>query len=204
LNKYQGATMSETAEVTAPTPTAPPRLPRDSRYFEIKSEIEEFLYDEANMLDERRFHEWLTTLADDLQYFMPMEFNVKFGEHAKKEFTTREKHMSWFNEGKWTLTKRAEQIQTGMHLAEEPLSRVCRLVTNIQLSAIGTNAADEVEVDVSSRFLIYQNRREYEQYFFVGDRMDRMLKTADGWKLSKREIRLHQNVLLAKNLTVFF
>lgn len=196
--------MSETAEVTAPTPTAAPRLPRDARYFEIKREIEEFLYDEANMLDERRFHEWLATLADDLQYFMPMEFNVKFGEHAKKEFTTREKHMSWFNEGKWTLTKRAEQILTGVHWAEEPLSRVCRLVTNVQLSAIETNAADEVEVDVSSRFLIYQNRCEYEQYFFVGDRVDRMRKTGDGWKLSKREIRLHQNVLLAKNLTVFF
>lgn len=196
--------MFETAEVTAPTPTAEPRLPRDARYFEIKREIEEFLYDEANMLDERRFHEWLATLADDLQYFMPMEFNVKFGEHAKNEFTTREKHMSWFNEGKWTLTKRAEQILTGVHWAEEPLSRVCRLVTNVQLSAIETNDADEVEVDVSSRFLIYQNRCEHEQYYFVGDRADRMRMTADGWKLSKREIRLHQNVLLAKNLTVFF
>jgi len=196
--------MSETAEVTTPSQTTAPRLPRDARYFEIKREIEEFLYDEANILDERRFHEWLATLADDLQYFMPMEFNVKFGEHAKKEFTTREKHMSWFNEGKWSLTKRAEQILTGVHWAEEPLSRVCRLVTNVQLSAIETNVADEVEVDVSSRFLIYQNRCEYEQYFFVGDRVDRVRKTADGWKLSKREIRLHQNVLLAKNLTVFF
>lgn len=196
--------MSEIAEVTAPAPAAATRLPRDAHYFEVKREIEEFLYDEANMLDERRFHEWLATLADDLQYFMPMEYNVKFGEHAKRELTTREKHMSWFNEGKWTLTKRAEQILTGVHWAEEPLSRVCRLVTNVQLTAIETNAAGEVEVDVSSRFLIYQNRCEYEQYFFVGDRIDRMRKTPEGWKLAKREVRIHQNVLLAKNLTVFF
>jgi len=196
--------MSETAEViTPPFPTVT-RLKRDTRYFEIKREIEEFLYDESNRLDERRFHEWLAMLADDLQYFMPMEHNVKFGEHARREFTTREKHMSWFNEGKWTLTKRAEQILTGVHWAEEPLSRVCRLVTNVQLSAIETNAVGEIEVDVSSRFLIYQNRCEYEQYFFVGDRVDRMRKTADDWKLTKREIRIHQNILLAKNLTVFF
>ncbi|MDO8778275.1 MAG: 3-phenylpropionate/cinnamic acid dioxygenase subunit beta [Burkholderiaceae bacterium] len=198
--------MSQTAEITAPAsaPAVAPRLARDARYFEVKREIEEFLYDEANMLDERRFHEWLATLAEDLEYFMPMEYNVKFGEHAKREFTTREKHMSWFNEGKWTLTKRAEQILTGVHWAEEPLSRVCRLVTNIQLSAIETNASGEIEVDVSSRFLIYQNRCEYEQYFFVGDRVDRMRKTAEGWKLARREVRIHQNVLLAKNLTVFF
>jgi 3-phenylpropionate/cinnamic acid dioxygenase small subunit len=59
-------------------------------------------------------------------------------------------------------------------------------------------------VDVSSRFLIYQNRCEYEQYFFVGDRFDRVRRTAEGWKLAQREIRIHQNVLLAKNLSIFF
>lgn len=193
--------MSEIAEAAPPQTK---RLARDSRYYEIKREIEEFLYDEANMLDERRFQEWLTTLAEDLRYFMPIEYNVKFGEHATRELTTREKHMSWFNEGKWTLTKRAEQILTGVHWAEEPLSRVCRLVSNVQLTSIETNEAGEMEVDVSSRFLLYQNRCEYEQYFFVGDRIDRIRRTADGWQLARREIRIHQNVLLAKNLTVFF
>ncbi|MDP9968898.1 3-phenylpropionate/cinnamic acid dioxygenase small subunit [Variovorax paradoxus] len=193
--------MSEIAEVAAASPA---RLPRDARYYEVKREIEEFLFDEANLLDERRFKEWLDTLAEDLEYFMPLTFNVKFGEHAARENTTREKHMSWFNEGKWTLTKRAEQILTGVHWAEEPLSRVCRLVSNVQLTGIATNAAQEEEVSVSSRFLIYQNRCEREQYFFVGDRRDVIRRTASGWKLAKREIQIHQNVLLAKNLTVFF
>ena len=196
--------MSEIAEAPATATVVAPRLPRDNRYYEIKREIEEFLYDESNLLDERRFKEWLDTLAEDLRYFMPMEFNVKAGEHAKRELTKREEQMSWFNEGKWTLMKRAEQILTGVHWAEEPLSRVCRMVSNVQLSAINTNESGEMEVDTTSRFLIYQNRCEYEQYFFVGDRMDRIRKTADGWKLASREIRIHQNVLLAKNLTVFF
>lgn len=194
--------MSEVAQAVAPTAT--PRIARDAKYYEIKREIEEFLYDESNMLDDREFTPWLATLADDLEYFMPMEYNVKAGEHATRELTTREKQMSWFNEGKWTLTKRAEQIQTGVHWAEEPLSRVCRLVSNVQLTAINTNEAGEMEVEVSSRFLIYQNRCEYEQYFFVGDRKDRIRQTADGWKLARREIRIHQNVLLAKNLSIFF
>jgi 3-phenylpropionate/cinnamic acid dioxygenase small subunit len=188
---------------TAPQ-TRAPRPPRDARYFEIKREIEEFLYDESTLLDDRRFDEWLDTLAEDLRYFMPMEFNVKYGEHATRELTRRDQHMSWFNEGKWTLRKRAEQIQTGVHWAEEPLSRVCRMVSNVQLTAIAQNEAGELEVDVSSRFLIYQNRCEYEQYLFVGDRHDRMRRTADGWKLAQREIRIHQNVLLAKNLSIFF
>ena len=196
--------MSDTAEATAPATTAAPRLARDARYYETKREIEEFLYDEANLLDERRFREWLDTLAEDLRYFMPMESNVKFGEHAQRELTRREEHMSWFNEGKWSLGKRVEQILTGVHWAEEPLSRVCRLVSNVQLQAIETDANGQQEVDVSSRFLIYQNRCEYEQYFFVGDRFDRVRRTPDGWKLARREIRIHQNVLLAKNLSILF
>lgn len=193
--------MSETAEAVAPQAA---RLARDATYYEVKREIEEFLYDEANLLDDRHFKAWIDTLAEDLEYFMPMEYNVKAGEHATRELTTRDKQMSWFNEGKWTLTKRAEQILTGVHWAEEPLSRVSRLVSNVQLTAMQANEAGELEVDVSSRFLTYQNRCEYEQYFFVGDRKDRMRRTADGWKLARREIRIHQNVLLAKNLSIFF
>lgn len=196
--------MSTLAEPIAAPAVAAPRLPRDARYYETKREIEEFLYDEANLLDERRFADWLDLLADDLRYFMPMESNVKFGEQAARELTRRDQHMSWFNEGKWSLGKRADQILTGVHWAEEPLSRVCRLVTNVQLKSIETAASGAIEVDVSSRFLIYQNRCEYEQYFFVGDRFDRMRRTDDGWKLCAREIRIHQNVLLAKNLSIFF
>lgn len=180
------------------------RLPRDAQYYDIKREVEEFLFDEANLLDERQFKAWLDTLADDLEYFMPMTFNVKFGQHATREHTSRDNQMSWFHEGKWTLTKRAEQILTGVHWAEEPLSRVCRLVSNVQLSALTTNADGCLEVDVSSRFLIYQNRCEYEQYFFVGDRKDRLRKSHQDWKLARREIHIHQNVLLTKNLTIFF
>ena len=196
--------MTEIAENTVENSASTKRIVRDDQYYSIKREIEEFLFDEANMLDERRFQEWLDTLAEDLQYFMPMEYNVKAGEHATRELTTREKHMSWFNEGKWTLTKRAEQILTGVHWAEEPLSRVCRLVSNVQLHNIETNSEGELEVETTSRFLLYQNRCEYEEYFFVGDRMDKMRLTKEGWKLARREIRIHQNVLLAKNLTVFF
>ena len=191
-------------EIAEPVASPITRLPRDGRYYEIKREVEEFLYDEANLLDDRHFMEWIDTLADDLQYFMPIEFNVKFGQHAQRELTTREKAMSWFNEGKWTLGKRAEQILTGVHWAEEPLSRVSRLVSNVQLTALHTNDQGELEVDVSSRFLTYQNRCEYEEYLFVGDRKDRLRKTKVGWKLASREIRIHQNVLLAKNLSIFF
>jgi 3-phenylpropionate/cinnamic acid dioxygenase small subunit len=197
--------MSEIAEVQAEAaPAAVPAIVRDSQYYELRREMEEFLFDEAELLDERRFKEWLDTLAEDLVYFMPMTYNVKFGEHEKREKTRMEKDMSWFNEGKWTLTKRADQILTGVHWAEEPLSRLCRVVSNVQVTDVRTNDAGEQEVSVRSRFVMYQNRCEYEEYYFVGKRNDVMRRVNGQWKLARREISLGQTVLLAKNLTMFF
>lgn len=184
---------------------APQRsIARDARYRELKGEIEEFLFDEAALLDARDFRAWLETLAEDIVYFMPMLFNTRLGEHAERERTRREKDMSWFNEGKWTLEKRVEQILTGVHWAEEPLSRVCRLVSNVRLTGIDTNPDGGLEVGVDSRFLVYQNRCEHEEYLFVGSRADVVRKTDEGWKLARREINISQNVLLAKNLSIFF
>ena len=56
-------------------------------YFELKHQAEEFLYEEAELLDQRRFDEWLELFTDDLVYFMPIRRNVKFDEHAAHENT---------------------------------------------------------------------------------------------------------------------
>jgi 3-phenylpropionate/cinnamic acid dioxygenase small subunit len=172
---------------------------KDLAYFRLKEEIEAFLFHEADLLDRRRFTDWLALLADDLHYFMPMRRNVPFGTHEQAENTRAGQDISWFDEDKWTLSKRVEQIMTGVHWAEEPLSRVTHFVTNIRLAAIRAE-----EVEVGSRFLVYQNRVETETYLFAGRRHDLLRRAGDSWQLARREILLDQNVLLAKNLTVFF
>jgi 3-phenylpropionate/cinnamic acid dioxygenase small subunit len=177
---------------------------RDLAFYRLQEELAQFLYDEADLLDERRFAEWLDLLAEDLVYFMPLRRNVAFGDESVAENTKSGSEIAWFDEDKWTLTKRVEQILTGVHWAEEPLSRVCHMVTNVQLLEVQPSAVTAAEATVKSRFLIYQNRVADETYFFVGKRTDK-LRRADGvWKLARREILLDQNVLLAKNLTVFF
>src|SRR5665213_1625332 len=92
-----------------------PAAVRDLRYFVLKEEIEDFLYHESELLDTRQFRGWLDLLAEDIVYFMPLRRNVRFGEHEAKENTRFGQDISWFEEGKWTLTKRVEQIMTGVH-----------------------------------------------------------------------------------------
>ena len=173
-------------------------------WFELKQEIEDFLYQEADLLDQRRFKEWLELLAEDLVYFMPIRRNVKFGEHAERENTRQGEGISWFDEDKWTLSKRVEQILTGVHYAEEPLSRVTHMVSNVRLLDVQPSAESVREVTAGCRFLVYQNRVEYESNTFIGRRTDVLRRSGASWQIARREIMLEQNVLLAKNLSVFF
>lgn len=173
-------------------------------WFALKQEIEDFLYGEADLLDQRRFREWLDLLAEDVVYFMPIRRNVKFGQHAEKENTRQGEGISWFDEDKWTLGKRVEQILTGVHYAEEPLSRVTHMVSNVRLLEVSPSAEAAEQVTVGCRFLVYQNRVEYESNTFIGRRTDVLRRNGDSWLIARRELILEQNVLLAKNLSILF
>src|SRR5438876_5189494 len=120
----------------------------------LKQEVEDFLYREADLLDQRKFTEWLDLLEEDLVYFMPLRRNVKSGTHDEKENTRLGQDISWFDEDKWTLSKRVEQIQTGVHWAEEPLSRVCHMVSNVQVLDLRSETGKAPEATVKSRFLV--------------------------------------------------
>jgi 3-phenylpropionate/cinnamic acid dioxygenase small subunit len=169
----------------------------------LKEEVEAFLYQEAELLDERRYEEWLALFTDDAHYFMPMRRNVPRDE-PEREFTRAGLDVNWFDEGKDTLTRRVKQILTGIHWAEEPPSRICHMISNVQVLAASPAGPSPAEVSVKSRFLVYRNRVETETDFMVGKREDLLRRVNGGWKIARRTIVLDQSVLLAKNLTVFF
>ena len=169
----------------------------------LKQDVEAFLYHEANLLDDRRYEEWLDLLTDDVRYWVPMRRNVKFGE-LEREFTREGQDINWFDEGKTTLIQRVRQILTGVHWAEEPLSRLSHLVTNVEITEASPSAADAEEVSLRCRFIIYRNRVATETDILVGRREDRLRRVDGEWRIAQRQVFLDQNVLLAKNLTFFF
>ena len=169
----------------------------------VRQDVEEFLYREAELLDERRYEEWLDLFTDDVHYWMPMRRNVPADE-PEREFTRDGLDVNWFDEGKDTLTRRVQQIRTGVHWAEQPPSRICHMVSNVQILDAQPPGDAPTQVTVKSRFLIYRNRVETETDVLVGKRED-VLRRVDGqWRIARRRIVLDQNVLLAKNLTFFF
>ena len=169
----------------------------------LKQDVEAFLYHEANLLDDRRYEDWLALLTDDVRYWVPMRRNVKFGE-LEREFTREGQDINWFDEGKQTLTQRVNQILTGVHWAEEPLSRISHLVTNVEILEASPTVAEAEEVSLRCRFIIYRNRVETETDILVGRREDTLRRADSEWRIAQRKVLLDQNVLLAKNLTFFF
>jgi 3-phenylpropionate/cinnamic acid dioxygenase small subunit len=93
---------------------------------------------------------------------------------------------------------------TGIHWAEEPVSRITHIVSNVQLLEATPSVEEPADVAVKCRFLIYRNRVETETDILVGKREDRLRRVGDSWQVARRKIILDQNVLLTKNLTFFF
>jgi 3-phenylpropionate/cinnamic acid dioxygenase small subunit len=177
---------------------------------EVVREVEQFLYREARLLDERRFREWLELLTDDVRYWMPGR-STRYPKVSKaivifdpdrysEEDLSREDELAILDETKETLGRRIARLETGMAWAEDPPSRTRHLLSNIEVEP-GDMAS---ELKVYANFLVYRSRSETEQDFYVGARQD-VLRHVDGaWKIARRTIILDQTVLLAKNVSIFF
>jgi 3-phenylpropionate/cinnamic acid dioxygenase small subunit len=57
---------------------------------------------------------------------------------------------------------------------------------------------------VHSNFIVYRSRSETEQDFYVGARRDALRRVGGTLLISSRKITLDQNVLVAKNISIFF
>jgi 3-phenylpropionate/cinnamic acid dioxygenase small subunit len=177
---------------------------------ELIREIEQFLYREARLLDERQFQQWLELFTDDVHYWMPMRTNrypisskaisILDGSRYEEGELSKEGELAILDETKDSLTRRIARLNTGMAWAEDPPSRTRHFVANVEVYPGDTQS----ELKVYSNFIMYRTRGETEQDLYVGSREDILRKVGGAWKIAYRKIVLDQNVLLAKNVSNFF
>jgi 3-phenylpropionate/cinnamic acid dioxygenase small subunit len=170
--------------------------------------VEQFLYQEARLLDERRFHDWLRLFTDDVHYWMVARAN-RYPRSSKaitildlKRYVEADgtDELALFDEDITTLTARVARLDTGMAWAEDPPSRTRHLITNIEVMA----DAPAPDLTAHCNFIVYRSRGETEEDFYVGAREDRLRHVDGTWKIARRRMILDQNVLSAKNLSIFF
>ena len=165
---------------------------------ELRREIEEFLYFEAELLDDRKLREWFELLADDIRYWMPIRHNLFERPEDIRDELSKPGEGFYFDDDRKSLKIRVERAYAKNAWAEMPPSRTRHLITNIRIKK-----DDGREIEVHSNFLVYRTRMENDQDMFVGERQDILRRVDGGFKIAKRTIILDQAVLTAKNISVF-
>lgn len=166
----------------------------------LRSEVEDFLAREADMLDGQRYGEWLQTLAEDVFYFAPAVESVEYRRQTYNRVATTEE-MAFFRDTLATLRMRVERLAVGGAWAEVPPSRMCRSISNVIVDAV---SADGTEIKVKSKFFLFRSRLEREEDTYCGARDDVLRRSGDTFKLAYRKIVLAQTVLTSRSITTFF
>ena len=112
--------------------------------------VQQFLFHEARLLDERRLQEWLALYAEDAEYWVPYAWEQK----SPKD------HVSLFYETKSLLSMRIDRLERELSPLDSPMARVNHYLTNVTVEG-------GAELTARAHLLFVEHRRE-EQRWFAG------------------------------------
>jgi len=155
----------------------------------------QFLVEEAHLLDNRRFADWLELLCDDIVYRMPATVTTAIGGERPAHA------IDHFDENVHSLRKRVERFATPYAWAEDPPSRLRHFVTNVRTFP----GAHETELAVESYVLLFRSRGDDRPSDLLSAARDDILRAGDDgrYRLAQRIINVDEAVLHTQNLALF-
>ena len=163
----------------------------------LQYEVEQFLYREAALLDDRRFVEWLELLDPELEYWMPVRSTRALGDEAH-EFA-RLGEGAFFDDDKTSMEQRVRKLSTGFAWAEDPPSRTRHNVSNVSILARGDGL-----IELACNFLVVRTRLANDNDLWSGQRKDTLREGENGFTIVKRHLFIDHVNLDSKNLSSFF
>ena len=143
---------------------------------ELRAEIEDLFFREAELLDQWRLDEWLMLLTDDAGYYVPSNDRPE-ASHRDTLFTIADNNAR--------LKERVRRILDPSCHAEHPHSRTRRLIGNVRVAA---QSGDTVEA--TANFIVHRFRRGDDTRIFVGQYRYRLRRVAGALKISERRVIL--------------
>jgi 3-phenylpropionate/cinnamic acid dioxygenase small subunit len=157
----------------------------------------DFLFHEAELLDDNRVDAWLALLADDLVYQVPVRCTRERAQGPG--FSHAAFHM---NDTRSSMAARVERLAGEYAWAEDPPSRTRRFVSNVRVRP----GEEPGELAVRSNLLLYRSRHDDTGHqLIVGERHDLLRRRAEepGLTLARRLVLLDHTSLPPHNLAVF-
>jgi benzoate/toluate 1,2-dioxygenase beta subunit len=138
------------------------------------AEVSAFLFEEARLLDQRRWHDWLALFAADGVYWVPLV-------HGQ---TDPVNHASLFYEDALLREVRARRLEEKRAWSQQPVTQAARIVGNIRLLP-----EQDGDVVVSATFHMLEWRRR-DQRMLGGQYTHRLRRQADGLRIVLKRVDL--------------
>jgi len=150
-----------------------------------RQQVEQFIYYEADLMDEHRYDEWLALWTDDALYWVP----------SGRDDIDPKREISLIYDDRVRLQVRITRLKSGFAHAQEPKSRMRRVVSNIV-----TKEAENGDIVVFSNFLLIELRRG-KQDTFAGRTVHRLRPDNGSFRLASKKVLLVNNDEHIDNLT---
>lgn len=137
-------------------------------------EIEQFLYREARLMDEHRYHDWLSLWADDALYWVPSS-NGDIDPSRK---------VSIIYDDRGKIEDRISYLEGGTLLDADSRPSLRRVLSNIESSQI-----DDGAVEVSSNFILVE-ARGHQQNLWAGRSIHRLRPEGEAMKIFFKKVLL--------------
>lgn len=119
-----------------------------------RAEIEDFLYEEAALLDRWRLEDWLELLTDDAEYEVPST-DAPLSKTGDALFLIADD----FNR----IKARVKRLNDPEAHAESPRSRTRRMISNVRITKL-----QGADIHAAANFSVYRFRYGYDFRHFVG------------------------------------
>jgi benzoate/toluate 1,2-dioxygenase subunit beta len=153
----------------------------------LRERVSAFLAYEADLADRHRYREWLALWATDAIYWVP----------ANEDDYDVRRHVSIIYDDHERLTERCLRLSAdGVH-SQDPPSRLCRLVGNIQITR---EPAEDGVLDVAATMMLVEVRFGVKTVY--GARLGYQLRQVDGgFSIKQKKVVLVDNDEPLGNLT---
>jgi len=147
--------------------------------------VEQFLYLEARLLDARAYEEWLELFDEKSLYWIP----------SNRDDIDPARHVSIVYADRGQLELRIEQLLSGSAWVQDPPSRLCRAVSNIEILEAG-----EGVLAVESVILLVELRRQ-RQRLLTGRVRHRLRQHEGSFRIEEKRVHLIDSDEVIDNLT---
>lgn len=146
-----------------------------------REQVEDFMFYEAELLDDWKLKEWLQLFTDDGSYYVPTTDTPPGASPDDALF--------YVADDRFRLEQRVERLLKRTAHAEYPKSKTRHLVSNVRIRNRSEN-----ELEVGAAVLTYRTKMGLTETY-IGSYRYRLAVTADGLKIREKRCELDMDGL---------